>query len=272
MLFNPITNIFNNKELQMTGRPVAAQGASITSANGSKGSWYELLPSSSYDSYGIIININSNAVSATARTAVLDIGIGASSAESVILADLIVGNATGYATLSGGIWYFFPLFIPAGSRISARSAANNTSSFRVNIKLLQQPSYIHKFCSEITTYGITSLNGVLVTPGTTSEGEWFEIGTLSSPKWFWQIGAQVDTSDTTHSSAPIHLDLAIGDASTKQIIFEDLLFTTTAGEAASIILNVLEAYFPLSSGTLYVRAQAGGTFDDLRIAVYAGGD
>jgi len=257
-----------------TTRPSATWGTSISSSTGSKGSWTNILSALSDDAYGILIWVHASGASNASRNYVMDIGIdpAGGSSYTVAIPDLIAGGTGTMVAGRAGVYYYFPLFIPAGSTVAARSQGSVTTAFYVGAQILQQPmnpSQIRKG-SFVEAYGISAPGGTAVTPGTTSEGSWTSIGTTSMPVWWWQIGYQIGTGDTSWSNAAITVDLAVGNGSNFNIIISDMIITTSTAEALGNPPIQAGVEFPTASGTgVYVRAQHSGTADNPNIAVYA---
>lgn len=273
MLHVPVgSNQFGLMLPSTTARPNAGQGTQVTPAIGSKGSWVEVIASTSHDLFGILININTNTSSASSRNSTCDIGIGAASSETVFIADLLCGNAAPYNVI--GNWYYFPIFIKAGTRIAARGQSTVTTAFRVYIQGMGQPSnpaQIRK-ASFVETIGITAPNAVSVTGGTTSDGAWTLIGTTTNRTWWWQFGVQISSSDVTHGANVQHVDIAVGDSTTKVPIITDAQFTTATTEQQANPPFTVGCEFPVAAGTeVYARIQSNGTPDPYQIAVYAAG-
>ena len=266
------SNTFGSVQPSTTARPAAAQGTSVTAAVGSKGAWTQMIASTTADSYGVLICINSGAASAASRNRVVDIGIGPAASEQVLIPDLIGGNAGTYA--QGGLWYYFPVFVPAGTRLSARAQGSVTTAFRVFTQLLQKPanpSQVRK-ASFIEAYGITAPGGTALTAGTTSDGSWTLVGTTTNRVWWWQFGAQVNTADTAHITAAAHFDVAAGDGTNFDVLIQDAQFITSTSETAGNPPLSAGVEFSVPAGTnIYVRAQSSGTPDPYNVAVYAAG-
>lgn len=255
------------------GRPQGAQGTAVTPGVGSKGSWAQAIASLALDTFGLLICINSNVASAASRNSVVDIGIGGSGSEIVLIPDLIGGNASGYNT-GGGLWYYFPVFIPAGTRIAVRSQGSVATAFQVFIQALQEPAdpAMMKCASFVEALGMTLPQGTAVTAGTTSEGSWTLLGALTKPCWWFQLGVQITSADTAHNANCYHLDLASGNGSNFDMILESLLFQTTTGEAGSTSLIMASCERPVPAGTnIYARAQCSGTVESLFVAGYGAG-
>lgn len=273
MLHVPVgTNTFGLTQASWgTTRPATANGTSLAPAVGSKSAWVSMVTAVTADAYGILININSNAGSNASRNTVIDIGVDESGGTSytVKVADLLAGGAATYVV--SGLWYFFPLFIPAGSRIGIRAQGTVTTALRVGCQLLERPSnpaQIRKG-SFVETLGITAPAGTSLTAGTTSEGAWTLVGTTTERLWWWQVGLQIDTADTSWNAVAIHVDVAVGDGSTYDVIISDLAVTTgTAETMANPPLTAGVEWSVPPGSSIYVRAQTSGTADPFQAAVY----
>ena len=255
-----------------TARPNTAQGTLVTPVVGSKGAWAQVIASLDNDTYGLLICINSNTASTASRNTVVDIGIGTAGNELVMIPDLIAGNATAY--LNGGLWYYFPVAIPAGTRIAARSQGTVTTGFRVYVQAVQRPfnpSMIKK-ASFVDAIGMTAPTGTSITPGISAKSPWVSLGTTSRRLWFWQLGAQVSSADTAHTAAVVHLDLAVGDETSFQTILQEVTLTTTTTEAANMTPSTIGCEFPVPAGsTMYARGFSSGGADPTFVTAYGAG-
>lgn len=252
-------------------RPAAAFGTSVTPGNNTYGSWAEVISDTSVvnDVYGVLININSNNVSAAARDAIVNIGTDPAGGTSyaTIIPNLLCSIASpllGAANVCGGVWYYFPLFIPAGAAIAAQASVNNATvgTLRVWMTLFGLPRRPHatKVGHYVTSVGINTgtSSGTAITPGTTSEGSWTSLGTPTLPHWWWQWGWGVN--DLSTSNLGLFLDLSYGDATNKIIIVEDSLVVTDSAER---MLKPLDgAYAEVDASIeIFGRAQNSTTND-----------
>lgn len=257
-----------------TTRPAAAQGAAVTPAVGSKGSWAQCIASLDHDTFGLLININSNTARGASRNSVVDVGVGPSGQEIVLIPDLIAGNAATYISGGSGLWYYFPVAIPAGTRIAVRAQGSVTTAFRVFVQAMQKPmnpSLIKK-ASYVDVIGMTAPQGTALTPGTTSKSSWTLLGTTSRRCWFWQIGAQVSSADIAHGGAVTHIDIAEGDGTDFNILVQDAALTTATNEVSTLSPVTVGCEVPVPEGTdVYVRAQSSGGGDPLFVAAYGAG-
>lgn len=262
-------------------RPAAAYGAAMTAgAVHTKGSYVTLIGTpTAYDSYGILINANSLAGTTSSRQALMDIGVDQAGGTSFTdtIPNLYITNASPYNVGSGGVWYYFPLFIPAGSTIGARfQCAVASATARVRVILYGRPvnpSSV-RFGTHVEAIGDDTATsaGVTVTPGTTAEGAWASIGSPARSVWWWQLG--FGQNDTTTGAAAIHVDLSAGDATFKKSLVDDLLIinTTIEQQNNSPLIAGCTANAD-ASVSIYARAQSSAAADsNCSVIVHALGD
>ena len=285
MLFTPLgVNTYGVSQFSWgTDRPGIANGTSINPSTADSYSGYlQLGDALNFDSYGILVNVNSNTGTNTARRTAVKIGIDLAGGTSFtdVLVDLMVGDLAQYY-IGGGGFFFFPLFIPAGATVAAAARGNVTTAIRVNATYFQKPlnpSVIRKGAYTETlgvTTGAGTVDGISFTPGTTNEGAWNLIGQTTKRLWWWQLATQVN--DTSKSNSALFLDLAVGDTDQvgdpKDIMIENYLIGSTTADAltnppltAGVEYNVPDGKF------LFVRAQNSSNNDtNYSVAVYGCG-
>jgi hypothetical protein len=227
------------------------------------------------DTYAIMININSANTSGTARNYIVDIGVDLAGGTSytAVIDDLLAGGASSY-TVSAGVWYYFPLFIPAGAAVAARARGTNATAIRVGAIFMQRPSNPSQFRkgSFVETVGANGIVGTAVTSGTTNKGSWTSLGTTTKRCWFWQLGVQVNASDTAWGAVGVHGDLAVGDGTSYDVIILDQPFLTTTGETSTNPPITVGCEWDVPAGsTLYARLQCSGTADTYGVTAYGCG-
>lgn len=159
-----------------------------------KGSWSQLVANSGARSLGIMVWLDNSAVSNTNTSILLDIGIGASGSETVLIPDLAAGYALNPSVSNASHFYYFPLFIPAGSRIAARSQAviaSDVVTCRVN--LFQRPSGFGWVGARVTAYGVDAANsrGTVLSCGNNTYGAATAVsGSTANPIRHMQMGVQ----------------------------------------------------------------------------------
>jgi hypothetical protein len=267
-------NTFGLIQDNHNARVAASQGTSVTPAVGSKGSWAQAISSLTSDVYGLMIVIHSNNTSGASRNSAVDIGIGGAGSETVLIPNLLGGNATGYTSTGGGLWYYFPVFIAAGTRVAVRAQSTVTTAFNVFIQTVQRPlnPAMVKSATYAEALGISLPTGTALTSGTSAEGSWTLMGTTSKPCWHWQLGAEIPSSNITHSSVTYTFDLAVGNGTSFNVILQNQLFVTTSAEVAFMPPYTIGAEFPVDAGaSIYIRGQCSGTPQTVNVAAYGAG-
>jgi hypothetical protein len=242
-------------------------GASVAPGNGSKGSWVVLATPAQmeFGASGFHLWIHSGSTASASRPLAIDLGIDYAGGTSytVVIPNMIAGNAATVITAGGGHRYFFPLTIPAGARVAIRGLSNATTAFRAGFKVygklvasetIPQGKYVRAFGHN------TGSAGTVVTPGNGAFGSYVELGTTDRGLWWWQLAHQIDNATITAQYT--YLELSYGNASAKHTILEK----THQGDTSERIGDVTsqqniwhEGYCSVPAGaTLYARAWANG--------------
>lgn len=277
MLAMPNVGEFTWHVSNMDGvRPSASPGTSITPLQNTYGSYTEVLGDLAFDAWGIHIVVSSNAASANARDTLLTIGIDTSGGTSYVthIPDLLVSNASSQST--GGIHYYFPIHIPAGSSVAAKASMNNASptAFPVWVTVYGKPRNPQnvKKGQFVRAFGINSgtSSGTSITPGTASDGTWTLIGSSNSTDifWHWQIGFGFNNADQTGYT--YFAEFSENDASNQRIIGPTIVWTGSS-ERCTKPLSTFE-YVAKSSSTFFARMRAsGGPDTGVSLALYGVG-
>jgi hypothetical protein len=179
----------------------SSAGTTITSSTtaNTKGSWTQLIADTGARALGILIALDNTAVSNTNTSQLLDIGIGASSSETVLIPDLASGYLLNENVSNTFSAFYFPIFIPANSRLSARMQAAYIASGPVadtvncRIHLFQRPQNFGWVGTRVTAYGVDSANskGTNVTHGNSTYGTAGQLtASTTNPIKYMQIGMQ----------------------------------------------------------------------------------
>lgn len=262
-----------------SGAPSASIGASTTPGHNSYGSYSSIMSGATVtdDVYGLWIIVNAGFVSASYRDILITIGLDPAGGTSFSdwITDLAGSCASNYggATSAGGVKYFFPLFISAGTAIGAKSSVNNVTvgTVSVGLRLLCKPTRpdLLRLGTQVRTYGSTaaSSSGTAVTPGGASEGAWASLGTVAAGDrpWFWQVG--VGINNATMNNNGLHVDFGIGDGSNKRIVIQDQLILTSTSETISA--EYPGAYAKACPGdVVYGRAQGASAVTGTSMIAY----
>lgn len=228
------------------------------SAN-TKGAWAELIASTSFPGSGLIVTIGYR----NTANMLIDIGIGAAASEIVIIGNLLASTMMLMGVVKAGAM-FFPIFIPAGTRIAARCQSDSTSykNCGVAVQIVQGGFVYPSSFSRVLTYGANAATsrGVEVDPGASADtkGAWVEVTAATSDilkALFVRFG---DGSSARGALKQGLLDVGIGAVGSEIVlipnIFHILAYYSAAAYGIGPDCSIL---FPVSipSGTrLAVRA------------------
>lgn len=258
-------------------RPAAAYGTSCTPGStkvtgiATGGGWYQVFTGAQLvnNVWGLLICFNSCSTSATARNTIVDVGVAQDGSNvaggyTVVIPNLVATAAAPLNVGSGGVWYYFPLRITAGSSVAIRAISNTLTAFNCWMQVFGLPRRpdVVKAGTYVTAFGITEGQtvGTTVTAGTTSDGTYTSLGTTATEYWWWQVGMGIN--DTTMSANVHFLDLAVGDASNKRLVIENQPVIGTSAEQLSNLPIAAGNIATVDSGrTVYTRLQCSGTAD-----------
>lgn len=278
MLIVPRANVFGFSFDSRTDRPSTTDGTSTTPGNNTKGSYSSAIISGANmaaDAWWVDVWVGSGAGSAAARDTLVDIGMdpAGGTSYSVIIPDLVAPSSAPYATF-GGIHYGFPLHIPAGASIAARSSVNNATGGtpRVAVRVLGRPCCPELLWKgqQVDAIGIVSASsrGTTITSGTTSDGTFTSLGTSPARQArYVEVGMSINNA--AMAALGYHLDVGWGVSTGDTVIAQDVLVSTTAAEQVS--KPWMQGAFCLvpPSSNIYGRMQCSGTADTgLAMAAY----
>lgn len=227
-------------------------------AASTKGTVVQLIASTAFDSYLMQVVVTGIGVSAGTTRMCVDILTGAAT-EEVLIADLLCGFVGSFINVDPGpVQYMIPIYVPAGTRLSARAASDRTSTnCRVSVQLYGGAGYPpFPVGQRVITYGITTVpGGTNVTPGALgAEGAWTQITASTTEDAMCVFpGAQPPTGDTTLTTALFRGDVGVG-AATEEIIAgggreQSFLWRLTSNEFAHGIINPIPLFADIPSGS-----------------------
>lgn len=194
--------------LECSQSSTSSEGTTVTASGTThtKGSYAQLIASTGANAIGITLAIHNVGVASTNARMLVDIAIGGAGSEQIIIPNLMAGNAAAWnASSNGGCVYHFPIFIPAGSRISARCQASTASDTCNVVAWLHQGrlSPGQWVGQRVTAYGADTANssGVAHTPGSTNAYATATqiVSSTANPIRYMQVGIDTGT-DTTGTS------------------------------------------------------------------------
>ena len=182
-----------------------------------KGSYTDIIASTGQTAYGIWVTGFDVAVNGSATSMLLDIATGGIGAETDIISNIDMGNAsvslsTG-VTSNGKLFYFPGLLIPSGTRISARIQALITVDTLVVAMSLDQRIQWQIANTSWVTYGAVTASsfGTAVPKGTNAFGAWTAVGsTTSRSHTLWTVGLDMLADTTQAASIPVLIEIGYG--------------------------------------------------------------
>ena len=223
-----------------------------TSAN-TKGNWVELVASTPFDGY---VDLTYGRFE-TKADFLIDLAIGAVGSEIIIWSNLLFGSTTasGYAM---GAHLPIPIFIPAGTRISARA-----QSTRVGVNYQYIGGVV---CHEGGGFGIPTLlstsytygantadsGGVQLDPGGTvdTKGAWTEItASCAALKGILLAFSAIVSITRSGVNYWWHTDIGVGSAGNEQVLILD--YPLTCHPTPCAVMPRYSTFIPVSipSGT-----------------------
>jgi hypothetical protein len=257
--------------------PSTTPGMSVTPGSGSKGSYVQLASGANLvnDVYGVLLWIVAGNTTATIRDILLDIGLdpagGTSYSQVGGINNIFVPQAA--SAVNSGRWFYFPLFIKAGTSVGARGQANGTSTFRVASWFFGRPTKPENIAvgQYSETIGVSGNGGTPFTCGNSGAwGSWTSLGSTTRPCWYWQLAWGHNVGTTT--SQMYFAELGYGDG-TNMVTIIPCMPMFNPGTAEQSSNPCLEGIWEVpAGGTLYVRGSASGTAETTEaVAVGIGG-
>lgn len=227
------------------------------------------MASTTYDSYGFWLGILNSFGSAAQTDMLLDVAIGPNQ-EHIIIPNLLCGWRGAGNNQGGPQVLFFPIYVPAGSLISAR-AQGLISSDTVSIMIMLQggtsalPGPLYSGCD---AYGVetASSQGTSHTPGNSgAESTAANVGsTLAKSYRAVLLQVQGTLTNTAANNIAYHWELVIGGG----VVCEWYALTTNT-ESHTGPMPSVPFHTSLPAGTqLQIQAEASGTAQAQDVAFY----
>lgn len=233
-------------------------GAVIASGNGTtvsssvsantKGSWVQLISSLPADAVYVTVFVSGFDLN-NSNFGAVDIGVGASGSEIPIINNLIFMGGRSLASVFTAQVYTFPLSVPAGTRISARTQTNNgNDGLFVNCVFHDGSLTQIEGCAGVDAIGFLSASttGTVIDPGATAstKGAYTQLVASTSRDYlgfFWNINGAGQTASDYSSG---FVDIAIGASGSEQIIMPDCFYCVdgsigfTSGDGGFIPIQI----------------------------------
>lgn len=258
-----------------SGRPNQDYGVNVqsgTPAHTLSSSFIEIEDSLPHNIYWIRITISETAVSGAQTDALVTLYTGTAGNEKTWIPSLLAGWSCNHGNGSTAPkMYQFPLYLPKGTRISGKSRSFIVSDeVRVALEFDSDTNRDGWYGSGVEALGInaSSSQGTSITPGTTSDGTWTDIGTSTKHYGYVLPALHGGMSGIALTSGWTSAD--IGSSSEAIGGLEDFLFYQNSAEFVASLEAGKGRMNLIPSGTaLQMRLQNGGTaVDPIDCAIY----
>lgn len=234
-----------------------------------KGGWTQLVATAPFDVMGFTIGTDRTDVSNTNTAILLDIGIGASSSEIVLVADILAGGSClALKTTRAAGPAYFPVYIASGTRISARlQGAVTTETADVTLMLYGGGSWQQQSFQAVDTLGA---NGATST-GVSLASSGIQEVIASTAEDYKALGAIYDVNgDDSTATANEILNWFVGAGGSEIALMEGQQVSSYAGELTQFLIppqgfHPIELNIPAGSR---LAAEAKGGSNTIGIVLY----
>lgn len=273
-LVNPYPRAVQYSKSWASGRPAATTGLTVTAGTAihTLGVIGELFTSTLHDTHWVRVSVARTTTAATQTDGLINIMVGAGGSEKVIIPSLVSGWAGGLIDHNNNIRTFeFPLYIPAGSRISAQGQALiSADTTQVTMELWGGGLEANWAGTQVECVGVNTAasQGVSVTPGTVSDGTFTDIGTARNSFRYVLPMLQGSLTDTNMAANVTAADIGVGGALYRDL--EEFLWSSNTNEVTWPVMGGRGRYTEIPAGTLLqLRAQTeSATVDAYDFCIY----
>lgn len=204
-----------------TGTTNSATAITSSATANTKGSYTQLMASTSFDAAAIMLELNTNFGD---TNYLLDVAVGAAASEQIIIPNLALAFNVGMA-----LSVLFPIAIPAGSRLSARCQDNFGSSLVHMSGQLFSSSFLNTPpFHTVTAYGANTATsaGTIADGGAVAntKGAWAQLSASTTQAHDGLIIAAVKSPQSTVVTADYSqlADIGVGAAGSENILIPDI--------------------------------------------------
>lgn len=194
------------------------------------GNWVQVYPAVPFPVTGMLVQLGQTGIGAPATNSqtLLDVGVGATGQEQILVADVAIGGSLPFASWS------IPMSVSAGARITARlRSAVASKSCTMGISVYGGGSGLESGYKSVTYGAVTaSSRGTILTAPTVvnTEAAWTVITAATTSRTGWLL---VGLSAPNNALATIHnglIDVGVGAAGLEVPIISDMPYTVSANE------------------------------------------
>ncbi len=241
--------------------PAGSVGVTLTAgaANAKAATWGEIIPALTYPSDWLLVMFANPTAVGLSGGFLIDIGVGASTAEQVVIANLHMHASAAAMGFNRG--YLMPIRVEAGTRISGRvQCATASATVRCTVTTMSSPIDAPPGMGRVETLGaVTSgaTRGTTLDPGAVANTDVVAqliASTGFNYRWFClSVGNQTDVVWTAQSSWLV--DVCTGAAGSEVALVSDLMFQGSTGSDGPFPPTVCFPIAVAAGSRLSIRAR-----------------
>jgi hypothetical protein len=256
---------------QFSATPGSATTRGITvAANASantKGSWVEMIASTTYSVIGIGVSISNLSLATAVRRSFFDIGVGAAAAEQVLIANHCMLGTANLTNQASPQEVYYPVRVPSGTRISARhQCSTGSQSSQVQLTVYYGNWHEHRTFAgaEMANADTSTTSLTAITAGNTgAESAWTSAGSTTTRAYYGGLLCVTMNTSTALTALTYH-----GEWGFNSTTMGEMWFQASASELVGGNTPTPFQYVPIASGTqLQARAECSGTGEALQYGV-----
>jgi hypothetical protein len=223
---------------------------SVSSGNANVvGSWVMMHSAATFPVSGIVVHLGKTGVASAGlnRQWMFDVGVGATSLETVVVQNVAFGGSLPFAS------WFFPLNIPFGSRISLRvQSITALSSITMGMWVMGGGQGIESG-NKAVTYGAvpaSSIGTVLTAPGSANvEGAtWTVLSAATTAPIRWIVVGITSPNTSGATAADLLVDIGVGASGAEKEVVTDIPVSVSVNEEVNMPRPLtFPAYIPFGS-------------------------
>jgi hypothetical protein len=191
-----------------------------------KGAWTDLVTTTPSTFTAILLSVSTGASN---QHALMDIGVGASGSEEIIVPDLLFAQPIRVVAPT-----IIPVHVPAGSRIAIRVSSRTASgTLSVMMHGIAGNSVLPPPVSTVDAYGISAspVGGTLIDAGATAntKGAWTQISAATSRhiRSLMIAVTRADNTTTPGGSLANFMDVGVGASGSEQALITNVRYVTS---------------------------------------------
>lgn len=232
------------------------------------GAYSELITSTPRDATWMLVQVQNSATATSGVISSTNISFGAAGSEVNVVNNLRMQNDSSSSLPGAASCYFFPQFVPAGTRIAANAQAGSASlTLRVALQLFDDAMGSIPGGGGIDTIGFNSATsgGVVVDPGGTgnTKGAWTQVSAgLTNDIAGFFLGFDYGSGATASFQYYWTMDVGVGASGSEVVLLPDFQIYGKSITNSKSIFPPNTPYFPIQipAGTrVALRSQVNQT-------------